>query len=222
MLATKRDQHAREIVPDATTDKVTHDAQPEIPGRNGSTMSAAQVPAAELAPQPSGSPHQTSSQTAAFSPTMSQQTSVNVNVAMPTIQFNAARHGHGFFVRALWFLAVGWWLSGLMIVAGYVSVATLVLLPVGLWFLNRVPQAQTLRERSREFTSEFRDGAIVFTEGTIKQVAWYWRLLYLPLGLVLGAVWLVAAWILGVLLITLPLSIWMIDRATGVITLQRH
>jgi hypothetical protein len=33
---------------------------------------------------------------------------------------------------------------------------------------------------------------------------------------------LIAAWILSVLIITLPFSIWMIDRAPGVITLQRH
>ena len=153
---------------------------------------------------------------------MVQQTAVNVNVGMPVIQFHAAKQGHGFLVRAFWFVCVGWWLSAVTILAGYALVATVILLPLGLWFLHRVPQAQTLRSRTREFKTEVRDGAIVFTEGAIGQVAWYWRLLYLPVGLVLGALWLVAAWFLGVLVITLPLSIWMVDRAPSVITLQRH
>jgi hypothetical protein len=38
---------------------------------------------------------------------MVQQTAVNVNVGMPVIQFHAAKQGHGFLVRALWFVCVG-------------------------------------------------------------------------------------------------------------------
>jgi hypothetical protein len=151
-----------------------------------------------------------------------QTTNVNVNVGMPSIHFNAVKAGPSFFVRALWFLAIGWWLSAFFIVAGYVVVASIILLPMGLWMLNRIPQAQTLRPRTREFTTQFRDNAIVFTEGRKQQTAWYLRLLYLPAGLVLGAVWLVAAWLLGLTVTGLPLSIMMVDRAPTVITLQQN
>jgi len=157
-------------------------------------------------------------------PSVNVNVGVNVNVhpGMPTIQFHAAKHGPGFLARALWFVCIGWWLSFFVILAGYALVATILFLPLGLWCLHRVPQAQTLRGRTREFTTTSRDGALVITEGTIGQVAWYWRLLYLPIGLVLGALWLPIAWLLGLLVLTLPLSIWMIDRAPGVITLQRQ
>jgi len=154
--------------------------------------------------------------------TNQQQTNVQVNVGMPSIQFHAAKQGHSLIVRALWFVFVGWWLSAFFITAGYLLAATVILLPVGLWFLNRVPQAQTLRARSREFTTEFRDNAIVFTERNRQQVAWYLRLFYLPVGLVLGLVWLTLAWLVSITVIGLPVSIMMIDRAPAVITLQRH
>lgn len=157
-----------------------------------------------------------------MAPPPSVNVNVNVHAGMPTIQFHAAKHGPGFMARALWFLCIGWWLSFFVILAGYALVATILFLPLGLWCLHRVPQAQTLRVRTREFTTTSRDGALVITEGTIGQVAWYWRLLYLPVGLVLGALWLPVAWVLGLLVITLPLSIWMIDRAPGMITLQRQ
>jgi hypothetical protein len=45
--------------------------------------------------------------------------------------------------------------------------------------------------------------------------------MYLPLGLVLGLVWLTVAWVLSLLIITLPLSVWMINRAPTVITLEQ-
>ncbi len=151
-----------------------------------------------------------------------QTTNVNVNVGMPSIHFNAVKAGPSFFVRALWFLVIGWWLSAFFIVAGYVLVASIILLPMGLWMLNRIPQAQTLRPRTREFTTQFRDNAIVFTEGRKQQTAWCLRLLYLPAGLVLGAVWLVAAWLLGLAVSGLPLSIMVVDRAPTVITLQQN
>ena len=143
-------------------------------------------------------------------------------VNTPSIQFVTRSHNPPFIVRAVWWLFVGWWLSAFFIVLGYLFVGTLILLPIGIWFLHRIPQAQTLRARNTEFTSEFRDGATIFTESTKRQHPWYMRLLYLPVGLILGLVWLPLAWLFGVLIITFPLSIWMIDRAPGVITLQRH
>lgn len=102
-----------------------------------------------------------------MAPPPSVNVNVNVHAGMPTIQFHAAKHGPGFMARALWFLCIGWWLSFFVILAGYALVATILFLPLGLWCLHRVPQAQTLRVRTREFTTTSRDGALVITEGTI-------------------------------------------------------
>jgi hypothetical protein len=187
---------------------------PSVPG------SGALAPVGDEVGPPLGSvalPNGSGSRTDA---SVHQTTNVNVNVGMPSIHFNAARPGPSFFVRALWFLAIGWWLSAFFIVAGYVLVASIFLLPMGLWTLNRIPQAQSLRPRTREFTTQFCDNAIVFTESRKQQIAWYLRLLYLPVGLVLGAVWLSGAWLLSLTIFGLPLSIMMVDRAPTVITLQ--
>lgn len=56
--------------------------------------------------------------------------------------------GHGFVVRALWFLFVGWWLSGNVISLGGLAMVTVIGLPLAFWLFNRVPQAQTLRPRT--------------------------------------------------------------------------
>ena len=50
-----------------------------------------------------------------------------------------------FWIRALWFVLVGWWASGVCIVVGYLMCLTVILIPVGLMILNRIPEAMTLR-----------------------------------------------------------------------------
>ncbi|HWK80154.1 MAG TPA: hypothetical protein VNP95_05285 [Thermomicrobiales bacterium] len=127
-----------------------------------------------------------------------------------------------FLIRAIWFFVVGWWLSGVFIAAGYLFTASIVGMPVGFWFLNRVPQAQTLRMRNNDLIVTESDGVTFLRETEQQQLPWPIRAIWFPFGLVLGAIWLSIAWALGAIIITLPISIWMINRAPEVITLQRH
>jgi uncharacterized membrane protein YccF (DUF307 family) len=148
---------------------------------------------------------------------------VNVNMAMPSIQMNTMAKGHSLVTRVLWYCFVGWWLSAIFIVLGVFFTWTVVLMPLGFWFINRIPKAQTMRERTRQFTTEFKDNAIVFTEGNKDQVPWYIRAPYaLTIGAVAGIAWLSVAWVFGILVVTLPLSIWMIDRAPAIMTLEKN
>lgn len=124
-------------------------------------------------------------------------------------------------IRILWFFLVGWWLSGIFIVAGYLFTASIIGMPIGFWFLNRVPQAQTLRMRSSDLVLTSYEYGHVVTTTQRQQVPWPIRAIWFPFGLILGAVWLAIAWALGAAIITLPISIWMINRAPEVITLQR-
>ena len=50
-----------------------------------------------------------------------------------------------FAIRAVWFVLVGWWLAAFCILLGYLLCITILLLPVGLMILNRIPEAMTLR-----------------------------------------------------------------------------
>lgn len=140
----------------------------------------------------------------------------------PGINIHYQRKQVPFILRAVWFLIVGWWLSGVFIALGYLFMVLVITAPLGFWFLNRVPQAQTLRLRTANLVITEKDGNTYISEMTQTQRPWYIRLLYLPVGLVFGLLWLILAWMVSIPVITLPLSIYMIDRAPGIITLQRH
>ena len=50
-----------------------------------------------------------------------------------------------FFLRAIYFVLIGWWWSGIWLVVGYLLCATIILLPVGLGMFRLTPLMTTLR-----------------------------------------------------------------------------
>lgn len=128
-----------------------------------------------------------------------------------------------FLIRAIWFLLVGWWLSGIVIAIGYLLCALIVTLPLGIYLLHRVPQVQTLRDRSTEFQTQVVNGQIVVRESRPQQLPFLIRAVwFIFAGLWLSSVWLSIAWALSLTIVLLPLSIVMIDRLPAVLTLERN
>ncbi len=50
-----------------------------------------------------------------------------------------------FLLRTVYFILVGWWLSGIWMSIGWLASVTIVGLPVAIWMFNRVPAVTTLR-----------------------------------------------------------------------------
>lgn len=53
-------------------------------------------------------------------------------------------------VRAIWFVVVGWWLTGVLLTAAWLLNLTVVGIPVGIKFINWVPKALTLKNTDRD------------------------------------------------------------------------
>lgn len=154
-----------------------------------------------------------------------QATNVNVttNVGGPTMIFTHQKTGPGFFIRALWYVFIGWWASALAIVVAYLAMATLIGIPLAFAIFNRLPTILTLRPRTTNWAAR-TEGDVTYVElGTERQRPWWQRAIYfIFIGFWFGAIWLTAAWLIGLLVITLPLSFWMYNRVSGVMTLHRH
>ena len=133
------------------------------------------------------------------------------------------RGGPGFLVRLLWYIFIGWWLSGLAIGLGWFLAVTIVGLPVAFMIFNRIPAIMTLRGRTLTYEATVKDG-VTYLKGRNRnqRPLWLRAIWFVLIGWWLGAIWMALSWLIGLPIITLPLSIWMMNRIGGIMTLLRY
>jgi uncharacterized membrane protein YccF (DUF307 family) len=59
-------------------------------------------------------------------------------------QFSRSTRQRPFIVRAIWFLLVGWWLSGVWMAVAYGALLTIIGFPLAFWMYGRVGAVTTL------------------------------------------------------------------------------
>jgi uncharacterized membrane protein YccF (DUF307 family) len=132
--------------------------------------------------------------------------------------------GPGFLVRAIWFVLIGWWASGVASALGWLIGLTIIGLPLTFWIFNRIPTVLTLRPR-RVITATTigGDGTVTMVRSTHPSPALWKRALYFIFaGWWFSGIWIAVAWILSVLVVTLPLAVMMYNRLPAVTTLHRY
>ncbi len=130
--------------------------------------------------------------------------------------------GPPFVVRVLWFIFIGWELTGIWILIAWLLNLTVVGLPLGLWMLDRVPQVLTLKPSSAVVVAQSRRGQVWVRYGSIPQRSWLIRFPYfLVIGWWFSLLWAAVAWLLCATIIGLPLGVWMLNRLPNVTTLWR-
>lgn len=77
--------------------------------------------------------------------TRSQTTITASQNGMVTVQVGEPQQ-LDFLLRALYFLAIGWWLGYVWALVGYILCFTIILMPLGLMMLGRLPTVLTLRQ----------------------------------------------------------------------------
>jgi uncharacterized membrane protein YccF (DUF307 family) len=120
-------------------------------------------------------------------------------------------------LRVVWFLLVGWWLTGVLSVVAWALNATIIGLPLGLWVINRLPVAATLRPSSSHYRVD--DGRL---RPGVAQHPFLLRAIYFVLiGWWLSGLWMVVAYGLLLTIIGMPAAFWMYGRIGAVTTLYR-
>ena len=151
--------------------------------------------------------------------------------ANPQVIMNVKQQGPGLLVRFIWFLFIGWWLSGWAILFGWLFTVLILTMPIGLYIINRLPQITTLRPSSQTVRAKIDEhGNTVVETVDIPQRPFIWRTIYfLLVGWWFSALWLVLAWIVSIVstiifvLIPLgwPLVFFMYSKAAAITTLRR-
>lgn len=137
--------------------------------------------------------------------------------------FLETKSGPGLLVRAIWFVFVGWWLTGIMSLIAWFAMVTIVGLPLGIYLINRIPTFITLRPRTRQVSAIMEDGLLRVTEHKRSQQPWYIRFAwFLLVGWWASAIVMGIAWLLCVLILTLPLGLMLYNRVPFVASLYRY
>jgi len=133
------------------------------------------------------------------------------------------RGGPGFLVRIVWYIFVGWWLSGLAIGVGWFLAVTIIGLPLAFMIFNRIPAIMTLRGRTLTYEATVKDG-VTYLKGRDpnQRPLWLRAVWFVFIGWWLGGLWMAASWFISLPVITLPLGIWMMNRVGGIMTLLRY
>ena len=120
-------------------------------------------------------------------------------------------------LRVIWFIVVGWWLTGILSAAAWALNATIIGLPLGLWLINRLPFAATLRPIESFYQVE--NGKVV---SGVRQRPFLFRALYFVLiGWWLSGLWMALAYAFLISIIGMPAAFWMYGRIGAVTTLFR-
>ena len=134
------------------------------------------------------------------------------------------RHEPNILVRFLWFILIGWWLSGVVIVLAWLASVTVIGLPIGLLLLNRLPALATLKATPGDLriTYDEQRGRTTSMVQSGRQRPFALRALWFVfVGWWLTGLWLAAAWFLSWTVIGLPIAFWMYAMVGTVVTLRR-
>lgn len=136
---------------------------------------------------------------------------------LPPTVIVVADRGPGLLLRAVWFVFVGWWLGAVVSVMAWFCLLTLILLPIGLLMINRLPTIVTLRPQGQAWRLD--RGRLVRAQ---PQRPFLVRAVYfLLVGWWASAIWLTLAYLAVLTILLLPLAFWMYGRAGAVTTLYR-
>jgi uncharacterized membrane protein YccF (DUF307 family) len=131
--------------------------------------------------------------------------------------------GPSMLVRAVWFVLIGWWLSGLAMGFAWFLGLTVIGLPLTFYIGNRLPTVLTLRpRRERYLLVQGADGVLRYERVATAQTSFLVRLVYFVLvGWWLSGIWMFVAWLLCVSIIGFPIGLMMVNRVPFVMTLHR-
>jgi uncharacterized membrane protein YccF (DUF307 family) len=137
---------------------------------------------------------------------------------------NEIQRGPGFLVRAVWFVLVGWWLTGIASTIAWIAMVTIIGLPLGIYLINHIPTYLTLRPRTKQgYWVADPAGGYALVETGVPQVAWPVRFIwFLLVGWWASAIAMSIGYALILLIVTLPIGLLIYNRVPFVASLYRY
>ncbi|WP_324665042.1 YccF domain-containing protein [Haloarcula sediminis] len=116
-------------------------------------------------------------------------------------------------VRAVWFVFVGWWLTGLWLSVAWFLNVTIIGIPLGIKMINKVPYVLSLKQRDRlvDETERRSQYSIPVRAVWFVFVGWW-----------ASGVWTGIAYVLTLTIVGIPLAVWMYNKLPFVVSLYSY
>ena len=125
--------------------------------------------------------------------------------------------------RAVYFLLVGWWASGIWLAVAWFLNVTIIGIPLGIKMINKVPMVVSLKARPVSGKIIETDGAVTVQESTREQRSLLVRAVYfLLVGWWASGIWLAVAYLATLSIVGLPLAVWMFGKLPFVVSLYNY
>jgi len=117
-------------------------------------------------------------------------------------------------VRAVWFLLVGWWATGIWLSVAWVLNVTVIGLPLGIKMINMTPKVLSLKERAfvdaEGRSGQQRYGLLV--RGVYFVLVGWWA----------SGIWMSVAYVFTVSIVGIPVAVVMYNKLPFVVSLYEY
>ena len=117
-------------------------------------------------------------------------------------------------VRAVWFLLVGWWATGIWLGIAWFLNVTILGIPLGIKMINATPKVLSLKER------EFVDG--VGEPGRQRYGLAVRGLYFVFVGWWASGVWMAVAYLFTLSIVGIPVAVMMYNKLPFVVSLYEY
>lgn len=126
-------------------------------------------------------------------------------------------------VRAIWFLFVGWWATGIWLGIAWFLNVTVIGMPIGIKMINYVPKVVSLKGRTVENDVISEGGEVTIEQSNSAQRSLLVRAVwFLLVGWWASGIWMGLAYLATLTVVGLPVAIWMYGKLPLVVSLYRY
>lgn len=130
---------------------------------------------------------------------------------------------HSLVIRAIWYLFIGWWATGIWLTIAWLLNLTVIGIPFGIKMINKVPKLLTLKNTQKShIIATDETGTNVKTRGTEQRSLVIRGIYFVFIGWWASGIWMVIAWLVSLTIIGLPLAIWMYNKLPMIVSLYRY
>lgn len=122
-------------------------------------------------------------------------------------------------VRAIWYLLIGWWATGIWLGVAWFLNVTIIGLPIGIKMINWVPWVVSLkpREKVQALDEERIETVGLDQPSLIIRAVWF-----VFIGWWASGIWTGVAYVFTISIIGLPVAIWMYGKLPWIVSLYRY